>query len=402
MIREFWTENYLSIRDRQILNLETDPSDNEWLSAEISSEVNIGRMGIIFGANASGKSNMLKAMLNVFELMFNERKDRNEPVCSQLPFALTNDLPINMFVSFYADNVRYDYFISYHLSHIIKEELYYYPKKSKSLFYERRFVGKDSQCEIKFGPSIGIKTKTLRVLRENTLNNHSVLSTYGKVSLPEDANKVAVLYNWIKTHVHGINKHPEDLATLLREVCEKPEKKRFFIEMLKKADFNISNFSVLFDGTSSHIEFINTTQDGDFILPLSTQSAGTIKFLTDLNYLYDSMAGDHIFMLDELGEDLHYDLLLYYIQVFLANSRYSQLFFTTQEMTLLSEDLFNENRQSIWFVEKSSKTGASEYTRADKLGLRKDHSLYNSYKIGRFGAKPVLGSPFIHKLNKDA
>lgn len=399
MIREFWVENYLSIRARQTMNFETESSDENWMSAEISKGVNVGRVGIIFGANASGKSNMLKAMQNVFELLFIDRKDRSETVYSRMPFALTKDQPTQMFVSFFATGIRYDYRISYHKSHILKEELYYYPNKSKSLFYERNYAGDDNQCEIKFGTSMGIKTKTLRVLRENTLNNHSVLSTYGKVALPEDAVKLATLYNWIKAHVHGVNNNETDLLSLLRVVNGDKRKKNFFIEMLKKADFNISNFNVLSNGSESDIEFINTSDDGNFMLPLSTQSAGTIKYLTDLNYLYDAITGDHIYMLDELGEDLHYDLLLYYIQVFLANSSQSQLFFTTQEMTLLSEDQFNENRQSVWFVEKSSETAASEYTRADKLGLHKNHSLYNSYRIGRFGAKPALGSPFI--LNQD-
>lgn len=399
MIREFWAENYLSIRDRQIMNFETEGDSENWISAEVSNGVNIGRVGMIFGANASGKSNMLKAMLNIFELLFIDCKDRNENVYSAMPFALTAELPTKMFVSFYAAGTRYDYTISYRASHIIKEELYYYPNRSKSLFYERTFVGYDSQCEIKFGTSIGIKTKTLRVLKENTLNNHSVLSTYGKVALPDDAAKIASLYNWIKSHVHGISNNETPLTTLLKEVSENKKKKRFFIEMLKKADFNISNFNVLSDGKDIHIEFVNTSNGGDFMLPISTQSAGTLKYLTDLNYLYDAITGDHIYMLDELGEDLHYDLLLYYIQVFLANSHQSQLFFTTQEMTLLSEDQFNENRQSVWFVEKSSETAASEYTRADKLGLHKNNSLYNSYRIGRFGAKPALGSPFI--LNQD-
>ncbi len=399
MIREFWAENYLSIRERQTMNFETEGSDENWMSAEVAKGINVGRVGIIFGANASGKSNMLKAMLNVFELLFIDRKDRNEQVYSAMPFALTKNEPTKMYVSFFANGIRYDYMVSYVDSHIIREELNYYPNKSKSLFYERDYVGDDSQCEIKIGTSVGIKTKTLRVLRENTLNNHSVLSTYGKVALPEDASKLAALYNWIKAHVHGVNNNGRSLVALLKEVNQDERRKRFFIEMLKKADFNISNFSVISDGTENHIEFVSTSNDGSFMLPLSTQSAGTIKYLTDLNYLYDAINGDHIYMLDELGEDLHYDLLLYYIQVFLANSRQSQLFFTTQEMTLLSEDQFNENRQSIWFVEKSSETAASEYTRADKLGLRKEHSLYNSYRIGRFGAKPALGSPFI--LNHD-
>lgn len=78
MIREFWIENYLSIRERQTMNFETEGNDENWMSAEVAQGVNVGRVGIIFGANASGKSNMLKAMLNVFELLFIDRKDRNE------------------------------------------------------------------------------------------------------------------------------------------------------------------------------------------------------------------------------------------------------------------------------------------------------------------------------------
>ncbi len=93
-------------------------------------------------------------------------------------------------------------------------------------------------------------------------------------------------------------------------------------------------------------------------------------------------------MLQNAGYDIAHDA---------TTNLYSIRF--TQEMTLLSEDQFNENRQSVWFVEKSSETAASENTRADKLGLRKEHSLYNSYRIGRFGSKPLLGSPFV--LNQD-
>ena len=55
----------------------------------------------------------------------------------------------------------------------------------------------------------------------------------------------------------------------------------------------------------------------------------------------------------------------------------------------------NEHRQVVWFAEKSHETASSVYTRADKFGLHKNLSLYNSYRIGRLGAKPELGSPFI-------
>lgn len=339
---------------------------------------------------------MLKALNNVFRLLFISSDNRNKPVCSEAPFALTADKPTRMYVSFYADSVRYDYTIVYTIDHIVREELLYYPKKSKSLFYERDYTGADSQSRIKFGTSVGIKGRTLDTLMENTLNNHSVLSTYGKVALSEDALKLASLYNWIRTHIHGIADGEPELPQLLKEVEKDPRKKRFFLEMLKKADFNITGFSVVSNGDSEKVEFVNSSNDGVFSLSEATQSSGTIKYLQDLRYLYDAISGEHIYMLDELGEDLHYDLLFYYMQVFIANSGKSQLFFTSQEVTLLSEDLFNDNRQTVWFVEKSTETASSEYTRADKLGLHKNNSLYKAYRIGKFGAKPALGSPFIN------
>ena len=70
MIRDFWVENYYSIRDRQEMNFEVKPNVDEWMCIEPSTGVRLSKLGIIYGANASGKSNMLKAIQNVFDLLF--------------------------------------------------------------------------------------------------------------------------------------------------------------------------------------------------------------------------------------------------------------------------------------------------------------------------------------------
>lgn len=396
MIRDFWVENYYSIKERQEMNFEVRFKEDEWMRVEPTPGVYLSKLGIIYGANASGKSNMLKAMQNVFDLLFISRSNRNEPVLSGMPFALIADKPTKMFVSFYVEGIRYDYLIEYTQKHIIRELLEYFPKKSKSLFYERSFNGDNKQVSIKVGTSVGIKTKTIDTLIQNTLNNHTVLSTYGKVALPDDAEPMAKLYDWIRDHVHGVLKMNDgDVLPQMREVDADARRKKFYMQMLKKADFNISDFHVLSNGRDETVAFVNTTSSEDFELPDSTQSAGTIRFIADLKYLYDAITGSHVYMLDELGEDLHYDLLLYYINVFLYNSDSSQLIMTSQETSLLAEDLINEHRQVVWFAEKSHETASSVYTRADKFGLHKNLSLYNSYRIGRLGAKPELGSPFI-------
>lgn len=396
MIRDFWVENYYSIKERQEMDFEVRSKEDEWMRVEPTPGVYLSKLGIIYGANASGKSNMLKAMQNVFDLLFTARSNRNEPVLSGMPFALTADKPTKMYVSFFVEGVRYDYLIEYTRKHIISELLEYFPKKSRSLFYERIFNGDSKQVSIKFGTNVGIKFKTIDMLIQNTLNNHTVLSTYGKVSLPNDAEPMARLYDWIRDHVHGILKMNDgDVLPQMREVDADAKRKKFYMQMLKKADFNISDFHVLSNGRDETVAFVNTTSSDDFELPDSTQSAGTIRFIADLKYLYDAITGSHVYMLDELGEDLHYDLLLYYINVFLYNSDSSQLIMTSQETSLLAEDLINEHRQVVWFAEKSHETASSVYTRADKFGLHKNLSLYNSYRIGRLGAKPELGSPFI-------
>ena len=126
------------------------------------------------------------------------------------------------------------------------------------------------------------------------------------------------------------------------------------------------------------------------------QSKGTIRYIRILNVLFDLITKDHVYYLDELGEDLHYDLLFYYLNVFIFNSENSQLIITSQETALLSQDIINENRGVVWFVEKNRETASSEYSRGDSYGLHKNLSLFNSYRIGRLGAKPELGSIFVN------
>lgn len=144
----------------------------------------------------------------------------------------------------------------------------------------------------------------------------------------------------------------------------------------------------LLQSTSDSVAFVNHSTNEDFDIPLRWQSKGTQKYIRILEALYDMITTSHVYFLDELGEDLHNDLLYYYLNVFIFNSEKSQLIITSQETTLLSQDLINENRGVVWFVEKNKETASSEYSRGDSFGLHKNLSLYNSYRIGRLGQSP--------------
>lgn len=423
MIRDFWVKNYLSIRDKQELSFVTKGPSSE-LVTEVADGVFLYKLGILYGSNASGKSNMLIAMNEVFRLLVMAKSDATVGIGGCIPFVLTKDEPTEMHVSFYADDTRYDYDVKFNGKHILNEALYYYPNKSKSLFYERSFVGENVQADIKFGASLKLQIKTQESIRENTLNNHSVLSVCRKAALKEDIAPFNTLHVWIMSNYHDVDGDVEKgLVEILKDAYSNPKKRKFYNTMLQKADLNILEYrpvvedrfvpndfrkriqkenipeemkDVLLKPTTDSITFLNHSDNSDFDIPLRWQSKGTQKYIRILDALYDLITSPHVYYLDELGEDLHNDLLYYYLNVFIFNSDKSQLVITSQETTLLSQDMINENRGVVWFVEKNKETASSEYARGDSFGLHKNLSLYNSYRIGRLGAKPELGSIFIN------
>ena len=399
MIRDFWVKNYLSIRDKQKLSFLAKGPSSE-LITEVAEGVFLYKLGILYGPNASGKSNMLIALNEVFRLLVLPKSDANESIDRSIPFILTKNDPIEMHVSFYANGIRYDYDVSFNEKCILSEYLYYYPNKSKALFYERHYVDENVQAEIKFGPSLQLFVKTQDSIRENTLNNHSVLSVCRKAALKEDIAPFNILHSWIMDNYHEVDGDGQKgFVEILKDAYNSPSKRKFYNIMLQKADLNILEYrpvvedrfvpseyreriqkenipeemkEVLLKPTVDSIAFVNNSIDGNFDIPLKWQSKGTLKYIRIL------------------------DLLYYYLNVFLFNSEKSQLIITSQETTLLSQDLINENRGVVWLVEKNKETASSEYSRGDSFGLHKNLSLYNSYRIGRLGAKPELGSIFIN------
>ncbi len=420
MIREFWAENYLSIRKRQTVNFETKSKDDEWASVNVGGNKRINKLAVIYGANASGKSNLLLAIQNVFELLFHSRAKRTQPVITRRSFALTQDEPSSLFVSFYANRIRYDYTVSFNREHILHEQMDWYPKGAKALFYERSFVDSESKASIKFGTSLNLSAKSRETFVQNTLNNHTVLSVFGKVSFDKDAKGIAELYNWIKDYMHEVNFKQYSLAQVLKSAENNVDTRRFFLQLLKKADFNIVDFytetvteskipgifaqEITPDNNNSIFEiqietvkayFVCAAGDKTFILSLDEQSQGTKKFLSNLSCLYSAITSNHVFLIDEIDSELHDDLLLYFLNAFVLNSKESQLIFTTQETSLLDEDLLNTHRDFVFIAEKDREGAYSKYTRVDEFGLHKNLSLYNAYKTGRLGAVPHLGSPIM-------
>ena len=425
MIYSFYVENFLSIKDRQEISFATtsDKTARDFVAVEVKPNVYINKLGIFYGANASGKSNMLYAIEVLYNLLCDPYFDKSNKVANYIPFALSQDKPTNMGIIFYKDGVRYTYQISYCSSHIISEKLEYCRTRSDADYYIREYVGVDKQPNIKFGSTIGLFSKTKNSIIENTFNNHTVLSTIAKVSLKDDASDFIDLYNWIKARIHIIREDTtfKSMTSEINKVCNNKLKKDFYLNLLNKADFNIVNMSIVEDTDNmtlgdiesikssslsddlkfnilNDVSFTNHSDNGDFEIKLRFQSDGTRRFTELLDYLYDLVQKNNIYLFDELGNRMHYDLMVYYIALMLYNSDQSQLFFTTHNILLLEEDFIR--RDMVYLVEKDKASATSAYTRVSDIGLHKNISIYNAYKIGRLGAKPDLGSPYLDNVKE--
>ncbi len=426
MIANFSVANYRSISEEQTISFLTTPDkhNRDLIAVEVAKGVYINKLAIFFGANASGKSNILQGIEALFMLMCSPTKDKNSPIMEYCPFKLENSSPTRMKVDFYAEGKHYWYEITFDREKILEENLYYTPKRNRSLFYSRKYTGVDSQPEIDFGTTLGFSLKTKESLRESTFNNHSVLSTVAKLSLKDDAAALKTLYNWVMNHVHNINgDYPNRLfVTKLNKINSDERKKEFYIRLLSKADFNITGFrlvdkrgrypkemveDILNDRNFSEdrriamfhdVVFTNHSMLGDFEIPLEFQSKGTTRFIELLEILYDLVSDNHIYFLDELGNQMHYDLIVFYILLFLYNSEESQMLFTSQSILLLDEDFVR--RDIVYLSEKDPETAATTYERVSDMGLHKNLSLYNAYRIGKLGSRPELGSPYLNLKKK--
>ena len=427
MIANFSVSNYRSIRDLKTISFLTTPdkTNHELLSIEVAKGVYINKLGIFFGANASGKSSILQALEALFLIMCMPHTDKKSIINQYCPFKLENTLPTHMSIEFYVKGIRYWYEVIYNKNIIEQEYLYYAPLGKKALFYSRIYTDSDSQPLIEFGNTLKLSLNTKKSLRENTFNNHSLLSTVAKLSLKEDeAVELKFLYNWIINHVHNINGDTpvSDYVFELSKINSDLRKKEFYLKLLTKADFNITGFKMV-DNKSNlpkefvdaiindkniseeyrlaslkNIVFTNRSDSGNFDIPLEYQSEGTLRFIELLEALYDLVTENHIYFLDELGNQMHYDLIVYYILLFLYNSEESQMFFTSQSILLLDEDFVR--RDIVYLTEKDADSASTTYVRVSDLGLHKNISLYNAYRIGKLGSKPELGSPYLN-LKRD-
>lgn len=434
MLVNFTIQNYKSIKDKVTLSFEATASND--LEEYYINNVRLGpnksirllKLGLIYGANASGKTTILEALDFLQDLVLEPFEKKNE-LFDFKPFLFDNKSKNeNSFFSieFIQNGVKYIYEITLNYESVVTEYLYYF-NPNKALVYKRNTDEKKQLTHIEFGSKIKINKEHKAILEANTLSNNTVLGGYLKTNF--ESYELQETTDWFTNKLKTIIEPRTNLFAYISGRIEKNEiKKSNVIELLKKADFNISDIIIkenVHEVQSDFINFISKTlsipndelakirETGQiegkeihfkhtfndvnvYTLPYEEESAGTQRYYQFSGLLDLMIRSSSIFPIDELESSLHPDLLKHFILTFLVNSKNSQLIATTHLRELLMEkDIFRND--AIWFTEKQDSGSTDLYSLADfdSTVIRNTSSVYNAYKVGKLGATPNLNDYYI-------
>ena len=319
----------------------------------------------------------------------------------------TPQQPTELSIEFVHEEVCYQYEIAFTRQAIISEALYI-DTFERVLIYSRTTDIEEQLTRISFGDKITIDKNAQQVLELNTLWNNTVLGGFLKTNINlEEFRRVA---DWFQNYLKPIVAPDTKLDTYItNEIDDEKITKEEILEILKKADFNISDmiirkkeefvpedllrvFKVRID-VKGRIIFQHKIDNAFYSLPMEKESEGTKRFYGFAGLLALLIKTPTIFPIDELESSLHPDLYTHFLLSFLQNAQHSQLIATTHNRELLGDtDIFRND--VIWFTNKSEDCATELYSLAD-FDTSNIKNFLNAYKIGKFSGVPRLFDTFI-------
>jgi AAA15 family ATPase/GTPase len=428
MILSFTVKNFLSIRDEQTLSFEaTADATLEDVYVVKKDKTRILKLGMIFGPNAAGKTNILLALdfLRKFALTHRQTKDLST---EHVPFMLdaTSKNGHGYFeLSFYIRDILHIYSLKINHAFVNSEKLVYYPGIRPAIIFNRQQDTQKDIAKIEFGSTVKLKASDKALIEGNTLRNMSVIAAFSKLNL--DFPELKAVYQFFDEKMFPLIKPKTNLHDWTTKRIEKSDQiKKFVVDLLNNADFNIADIKIetilpedipdldqvmstfplpeeakqqLIASKSLVFKQLllmhKTGADQSFGLTLDVESAGTNRLFELGGALNEALRVDGLLNIDEIESSMHPDLVIHFINTFLANSKEAQLVCTTHEINILSEQ-DNLRKDIIWFTQKSPEGATELYSLAD-FNIRRELSFINAYKAGKFGAKPNLGTIYLEK-----
>ncbi|WP_455634766.1 AAA family ATPase [Parabacteroides sp.] len=402
MIAEIKFKNMFSFRDETVLSFEADKS-KDWESyhvVELAPDVRLLKLAVIYGANASGKSNIIKVCDFIRSFITCTPLNKAELI-KIVPFLLnrtSKEQSSEFSVSFYVMNgdktIRYVYSVLLETTHIVRETLIYYLSQQPATVFERSM--ENNVSSIKFGQKVKISTAAKEEITLKCLPNMSVFAAYMQVNTNIAEMETALLY--LTKQMMPAIVPTSSLSRYAEEAIKKETAKEYILRYLQEADFNISNISSKEQETKKGV--VNYTMyqhkvssglggDDYYEFPELYESDGTIRTFGLASQIQNSIGSNAFLAVDEIESSLHPKLIEYMIERFLKESKQAQLLLTTHYDGLLGEeDLLRKD--NIWFAEKNTDGASVLYPLTDFKGLNRISSLQKAYKFGKFGAVPNL------------
>jgi AAA15 family ATPase/GTPase len=428
MIINFSIQNFGSVKDKQTLTFEADKSDHLENSYIIHTNgLRLLKIALIYGANASGKTTILKALEFLRNIVLEPETKKTDELDFQ-PFLFDSETPNQnsvISIEFIANDTKYFYEVEFFRKAVVNETLNFY-NPNKANVYKRTTDINNQFTEIKFGSKIKIDKTIEKNLEANTLWNNTVLGGFLKTNVDVKELKEAV--EWFKNYLRPLIFTKTQLEGFVTSKIDKGELSKLdVINILKKADFHISDIVIqeeekeIPDGfiefvkkqlkapdnevkkleekgkiTSVNIEFEHTVNQTKYTLPIEMESQGTRRFYGFAGLLALLIKNSTAFPIDELESSLHPDLYTHFILSFLLNTDKSQIIATTHNREILdNKDVFRND--AIWFTDKNEKCSTELFSLADfdSSIVRNTTNIYNAYKSGKLKATPNLGDNFI-------
>lgn len=422
MLVQFTVGNFSSFKEKVSLSMvKSAMHDLPENVIKINDDFELLKSAVVYGANASGKSNLIKAFhfmrFFVISSFKESRVDAPIGVDSFLLNEETKDKPSFFEIVSIIDNIAYKYGFEVDEKRVIKEWLYYKPKAKE----EKLFVREGARVDIskKFSEGAGLDEKT----RENCLFLSVVFQFNGEIS-----SKVIKWFT--KNSVSVFKGYQVFFNRTLSRIEEDPSLKENIAKFLSVADngvddFEIESTSIPEKQTDKNIPKKEKKQLKDKIvyfyhkifnkerkisgkIGLSLdyfESEGTKKMFALSMPVIDALRKGEILIIDELENHLHPLLFKHVIKLFnsYSNKNNAQLIFTTHNLTCMDNKCFR--RDQIWFTEKNSLGESTLFSLADyKLNdkkVRNDASYSKDYLLGKYGAVPFIDEIDLSFKEKD-
>lgn len=410
MLIEFSVANFRSIKDEARLSLAANSATEHRSTHVMTPELQAGvramplvRTAAIYGANAAGKTNLIRALGTMRSIVRQSSRDRDQLPLTPFKFdAVSSDQPTTFEVMGIAQGVRFQYGFAATRETVRSEWLYAWPRGRVQHWFERH------SGEWKLGDKL---KGDREVWKRSTRANSLFLSTASALN----SEQLQPIFDWFDRRLKISLIRGWSPSFSLKQCHE--GQKTDILAFLHKADLAIADLRAVekdFDprelpdnlpvelkdlitksrsGRTAVDLFLRHEVDSDSSseLELEEESDGTQKVFALAGPWLDTLQNGYVIVMDELHDNLHSALVKYLVNLFHdpnENKNGAQLIFSTHDTSILNQDIFR--RDQIWFCERNRRQETQLFPLTDFRPRRGREDLERFYLGGRYGAVPYF------------